>query len=498
TFPNWGLGMRDVLRKPLEEGDRRILIMNYQLKNICKSLFWITMIFLSAFFFYSCANQLPPSGGENDTIPPKIISIFPRANTINFKGNKILIKFDEYVDRRSFEESFFISPKPKGEMNFNWSGREVEIEFSKSFDRDITYVVIIGRDLKDFRGGNPMASPVSFAFSTGNKIDMGKISGKVYSDNYDRVKILAYIKNGKSEDQLNPEKYLPDYLIQVSPDGSYEYTNLPNGDYRIFAITDEDRNNLFEKDFDKIGIFPADLKLTSDSNEINNINFLLNDFDLNKNGRDFLDQLKADSTGYIFSNITNGEKNIPTDYKFYFYFKNDTISKADIVNNFSLTDSATGKSYRLVFNWLNDSLAEVFSTENFEVSSKLKIVIDLTKTAEKIFYTIRFNTAGKNNTGTISGKIISNEQINFPVYIKLYNTENKFITYTQKIADTSDFKFEVLEGNYILLSFIDENDDGKMNKGNHFPFKPAEKFIIYETDIKVKGGWKVENVFLNY
>ena len=464
-----------------------------------KNKFFLYFIISFTVYFQSCANQLPPTGGDDDKTPPKIISVYPKPNSVNFKDNRLRFRFDEYVDRRSFEESFFISPKPKGGYEFDWSGKEVEVGFSEALDKNKTYVVIIGKDLKDVRGGNALAAPVSFAFSTGSKIDEGNISGMVFSDNNDRVKILAYLIDGKTEDSLNPEKNIPDYILQVSTDGSYEFTNLPDGEYRLFAISDEDRNNLFDKDFDKIAILSDDHKLMKDSNSISGMNFLLKDFDINRSGKEFLDLLKADSINYIYSNISGGDKNIPPEYRFYFYFKNTKLSKADMVNNFSIADSLTGKSYRLVFNWLNDSLLEVFSTEKYNLSSGLKLSIDLTKTDKKYNYERRFTVAGKNSFGKISGKIISDEKILPPVYIKLYNKDNKFITYSSKISDTTGFSFdEVLEGNYILLSFIDENDDGKTDKGNYYPFRSAERFIIYDKELKVKGGWNVENVFLKY
>ncbi|MEP7147062.1 MAG: Ig-like domain-containing protein [bacterium] len=446
----------------------------------------------------SCANQLPPSGGEDDKIPPKIISIYPKPNSVNFRDNKIILKFDEYVDRRSFQESFFISPKPRGEIIFNWSGREVEVELPKSPDKNKTYVIIIGTELKDVRG-NMIESPFSFAFSTGNKIDKGIISGKVLADKLDRVKILAYSIGGKPDDRLNPEVQLSDYVKQISPDGSYSLTNLPEGEYRIFAITDEDRNNLYDKDLDKISILSKDYKLTGDSNAVEEVNFLLKDFEANKFSNNFMSLLKPDSVNFISANISNNDRNIPTGYRFYFYFRNNRLSKSDIVNNFFLKDSSNSINYRPVFNWLSDSLVEVFTTENLNASSAYQITIDLSKTVKNYFYKIKFYTAGKNSFGRVSGKITGNESSVYPVYVQLFNKENPFISYNKKITDSTDFMFnEILEGSYDLFSFIDKNEDGRFNRGNINPFSPSEEFIIYGKELRIKGGWSIENVSLNF
>ncbi|MFA4923093.1 MAG: hypothetical protein WC557_02740, partial [Ignavibacteriaceae bacterium] len=39
---------------------------------------------LSSFYLMSCANQLPPGGGPLDTVPPKIVEVFPENGTTNF------------------------------------------------------------------------------------------------------------------------------------------------------------------------------------------------------------------------------------------------------------------------------------------------------------------------------------------------------------------------------------------------------------------------------
>ena len=98
-----------------------------------------------------------------------------------------------------------------------------------------------------------------------------------------------------------------------------------------------------------------------------------------------------------------------------------------------------------------------------------------------------FPIAGNNSFGKVSGEIKSADTITSPVIVKLFNKENKLISYTAKITDTTDFEFnEVLEGDYILFSFIDENDNGIYDKGNYYPFRTAEKFIVYDKGIKSK------------
>lgn len=451
------------------------------------------------FLFSSCANQLPPGGGDDDNIPPKISYIYPSPNTTSFTDNKLIFRFDEYVDRRSFEESFSISPRPKGEVSFSWGGKEVEVEFSRPLDKNKTYLVIIGNELKDVRGSNPIGTPFTFAFSTGSRIDKGEISGRVFADAFERVKVLAFRKDSKSPDKLDPSKETADYVIQPNPDGSFSLTNLPPGEYRIFALTDEDRNNLFGADMENLSVSFTDYTLATDTSAVSGVDLLIADPGLVKSGRDILSLLKTDSAGFIFSNITNGDLNVPADYRMYFYFKTGDISKPDIVNNFSIRDSAAGKTYSPVFNWINDSLLEVFSTEKFQEGSNLAVTIDLTGTSKNYLYVNRFKVAGRNSTGKLTGSITSDTVLTFPIILKLYSKTDKFISYTRTLDDTTGFEFsDIPEGSYLLIAFVDENGNGQLDRGSGYPFRASEKFLIYGQEIKIKGGWTTDNVFLKF
>lgn len=461
--------------------------------------FLVLISFIINLFLFSCANQIPPSGGKDDKTPPEIIYVSPKPGKLNFRGNTVSFRFDEYVDRRSFEESFYISPKPKGEIIFDWSGKDVEVKFSGKFEKDRTYVVTVGKELKDVRGGNPAGSSYTFAFSTGGKLDRGIISGRVYADNFERIKILAFIKDGKTGAELNPALITADYITQPDENGYFSFTNLPSKEFELYAITDEDRNNLFSKDFESVSLLKNPVKLQGDSAFFSNADFLLKTPLLKKSGNDFLKELEADSSGNIYSNIFRKDEVIPNDYIFYFYFKNNSYSKSEIVNNFSLTDSVKGTVYKPVFNWINDSLLEVFSNEKFPYSAELQVRLTLTGRSKNIYYNKNLKTAGRNNTGTVSGKLLTDELTVYPVNIYLINKDRKFISYGRKLSDSADFRFDdVPEGNYTLFSFTDENGNVLYDRGSIDPYIAPEVFRFYNGDIKVKGGWNTDNIFIKY
>src|SRR5690554_5140142 len=106
------------------------------------------IILISILFLAGCANQLPPGGGEVDRTPPEIVEIFPQDQTVNYADNSFKIKFSEYVNKRSVQESVFISPNIEGEIEYDWSGTSVEIVLPDSLLENTTYTITIGTDVE--------------------------------------------------------------------------------------------------------------------------------------------------------------------------------------------------------------------------------------------------------------------------------------------------------------------------------------------------------------
>jgi hypothetical protein len=225
--------------------------------NHLKVLLFSILIF-AAIVLLGCANQQPPQGGPVDMTTPEIISTYPDSNKLNFNDNKLRIEFDRYVDERSFEESIFISPYV-GTLEFDWSGTEVEITFSEKLRRNTTYVVNIGTDVKDrFRGQTSMMKAYTLAFSTGSDIDRGGIEGRVCpmkkGDALSGIMIFAYQLVNTNPDTLNPMTARPDFITQTGKNGDFFLHHIPFAEYRIFAIRDEYRNLVYDREVDEYGV----------------------------------------------------------------------------------------------------------------------------------------------------------------------------------------------------------------------------------------------------
>ena len=227
-------------------------------------VYYIIIVFLYAFLLTGCANQQPPEGGPIDRTMPEIISTFPDSSSmLNFRGHKILLDFDRYVNERSVEEAVFISPYI-GALEFNWSGKELEILFSENLRSHTTYVINIGTDVEDLNK-NRMAQAFTIAFSTGNEIDRGVIEGRVYprniGDGISGIMIFAYRLDGIDPDTLNPIKDKPDFITQTGKNGNFFLHHIPFGSYQVFAIRDEYRNLVYDREIDEFAVQSGKIEL---------------------------------------------------------------------------------------------------------------------------------------------------------------------------------------------------------------------------------------------
>ena len=239
-----------------------------QIKNI--------LLLFAGLIISNCANQLPPGGGEIDRTPPKIINVYPANGTTNFSDDYFELEFSEYVDRRSLQDAIFISPAIDGNLELDWSGTSVRVNFPSKLKDSTTYVVTIGTDVVDYNNKNRMAESFNFTFSTGNEIDKRIISGRVYDEKPAGILIFAYKLNS---DTANPFKNKPGFISQTGNDGSFKLLGLAEGTYRVFAVKDEYVDLTFQPDQDLIGVPFKDITFGKDDTLFSPLNFFLSKID---------------------------------------------------------------------------------------------------------------------------------------------------------------------------------------------------------------------------
>ena len=238
-----------------------------------------------------------------DTTPPEVISVSPQPDSTRVDQNsKIEITFSERMSGKPTEESIFISPFPKKPFDYKWRGNRFILSPSEPLLESKTYVVTIGTGAQDLRR-NHLSESYTFAFSTGIALDYGSISGEVWmkqedgSTSFDfaqdkslttsefrteaEVSIWAYLSCSEHSEPISdtilidPERDKPDYITQSDVDGKYVFKNLSVGKYRLFAVEDLNRDQIWNPDKEAIGVSTQDVELTPDDVSCNHVDFIL-------------------------------------------------------------------------------------------------------------------------------------------------------------------------------------------------------------------------------
>ena len=451
---------------------------------------YILLIILSS----GCATQLPPSGGDEDKTPPQVKLIRPKPNSVNVRGNSILLKFDEYIEKRSFQNAFSILPVIQG-MEFKWQDDAVEITFPSPLEvmfPSKTVIINISTLMKDMHGNN-ITEPVRYAFSTGTQLDIGEIKGRIYAKNNERIRVLVY--NTK---RYNPLNMPPDYFTEPTQDGRYSLTNLSEGTYRLLAVDDMDNNLLYTKDRENYSVLPYDIEI-GDSSCFEDVNFLMTDFKIPELApiRD-TSVYYPDSLYLIYCSVENNSKFVLPDQNILFYFNKYIPDRKFLTENFSVTDEY-GSSTKIVYNWINDSLLEIFPQTTFTEGNRYDISFKFAIFNDSLYqYRLSFRVASSYMFGELKG-YINSDFAAYPVIIEIYTMKGR-TTVRYRLAFSEDkYIFpRVLESSYNLYAFVDINYNMKYDHGYPYPWQGSEPFYIYPKTIDIRGGWITENLGITF
>lgn len=210
-------------------------------------LFAALLVLIPMFFMHSCANTTQaPTGGKKDTIPPYIIGIKPLPGAVNVptQGAKIVFTFDEYVTIKQ-SRNIFLSPPQQKPVKARLKGKDLVVSFEEPLDSNTTYTISFTGALAD-NNENNMFAGYTYAFSTGPKIDSMMITGTVLdckslSPKKD-VTVLLY----KDLSDSAVLKQRPFAATKTDDWGYFVIPFIADTDYRLYAIKDENNNNIYD------------------------------------------------------------------------------------------------------------------------------------------------------------------------------------------------------------------------------------------------------------
>ena len=235
---------------------------------------WYLMCVLALWALQSCAVVRPPDGGPEDKTPPTVVVASELFTQTNFRGESVTLEFSEAVEHARVQECISISPELA--LSYSWSGRSLTITFDSSLQAATTYALTVGTQYADLHGNAP-ASATTIVFSTGAFLDKGIIGGSVVDDKPQGILVYLYALRDTSavtsgvpsavassiSSELKVGTTKPSYKTQVGTDGSFRFAALPDGNYRILALRDNDNDAMFTFGTDAAATAPGDLHIAS-------------------------------------------------------------------------------------------------------------------------------------------------------------------------------------------------------------------------------------------
>ncbi len=221
----------------------------------------VGIILSTMIFSHSCANTTtPPSGGPKDTIPPLITEIYPALGQLNVPRSKtkLEIKFNEYVVVKD-PKSLYLSPPLEKAPKHKIKGKGVIVYFESDLDSNKTYTLDLTNAIADNNEGN-MYPGYTLVFSTGDRIDSMMVTGIVQDCN-----TLNPIKGATVmlyKDQADSAIFLkrPDAAVKTDDWGFFCLRNIQDTIYRMYAIVDDNNNNMYEAENERVAFIDTLIK----------------------------------------------------------------------------------------------------------------------------------------------------------------------------------------------------------------------------------------------
>ncbi len=213
----------------------------------------VAMILGVMIFSHGCANTTtPPSGGPKDTIPPILTAIYPGLGDTHIptQKTKLILEFNEYVKVKD-AKSLFLSPPMEKAPTYKLKGKSVVVSFEEPLDSGKTYTFDVTNAIVDNNEGN-LFPGFTLVFSTGDRIDSMVVTGLVQDCN-----TLAPLKGATVmlyKDHADSAVFLkrPDAAVKTDDWGYFSIRNIQDTVYRIYAVIDENNNNKYDPDAEKV------------------------------------------------------------------------------------------------------------------------------------------------------------------------------------------------------------------------------------------------------
>jgi hypothetical protein len=415
----------------------------------------------------------------------------PELNAKNFKSDRILLYFDEYVTLESPFEKITYSPIPKVNPSPTSKLRTITIKIKDTLEPNTTYSIDFGESIKDINEGNILKN-FNYAFSTGEYIDSAFLTGQVFiaESGLTDSTIVAVLHNNLDDSAV--AKVKPRYFARLKGDGSFLFRNLKPGTYNLFAIKDQNGDRKYDQPSELIAFMNKTITIGSDTTAIlYAFEALRIDTSAPKKPIAKPAAKKTDDKRLRFSNnFDGGRQDLLSDLVFTTEHPLKTFDSSKI----SLTDFAfkTIQNYSIKL----DSLQKKITiTNKWQEGAKYNLIIEKDLASDTLDNailktdTLAFTAKREADYGSIDLKVENIDTLLHPIVFLSKNTK----TYLKQSLEKNRYRIKLFEpGDYEVKILFDTNNNGKWDTGDYWKKIQPEKVVARKKPISIRANWDNE------
>ncbi len=453
-------------------------------------MYRLFILALMGFIAVGCGQQVPPTGGPKDTLPPKLLMALPDYKSTQFKSEKIILTFDEYVSLDNPFEKVTFSPVPKYNPVVESKLKTVTIKIKDTLEENTTYRIDFGESVRDINENNILRN-LNYTFSTGSYIDSAYLTGNVIIAESGKIDSSIIVVLHRNLDDSAVAKEKPRYYSKLKGDGSYIFSNLKPGRYNLFAIKDNDGGKKYDQVSELIAFLDKPLEIGRDT--------IAKLFAF----EEFFEVVPPKKPTVASSNKKDEDKRLRL-------INNLDANKQDILGDFLLTsihplktfDSGKIRLYDKTFK-INQSLKisrdstnkKIMLSHKWVEGAEYNLVIEkdvATDTMDNKYMktdTIAFSAKRTSDYGTVKIKIDNLDTSSHPV-LMLKKDNN---TYFQQRLVQKNYSIPlILPGDFEISILFDSNKNGKWDTGNYWKKIQPERVVARKETFNVRPNWENE------
>lgn len=458
------------------------------IQRIFFALVIVSALFSIISFNSGCAQIGAPTGGPKDTLAPLLVKSNPTLKTTNFSGNKITLHFNEYVEVADAQTNVLVSPVPKNNPSINFNLKTVTIRLKDTLQPNTTYSINFGNAIKDVNEGNVFEN-FTYVFSTGNTIDSAGLQGKLILAETGLVDSTITVVLYRNADDSAVQKRRPDYMAKIKSDGIFRFTNLPEDDFKIYALKDGDGNKFYSGKSEMFAFTDKIVPVRNNDTAEQITLYAYSEERAKDNKITPVLKPKPEKTLKISYNVTGTQDLLePLEISFnnpLKVFDSNRIILSDTnfnkISGVTISIDSTAKKFSYATQWKpGEPYILIVPNDAVEDSAGTRLAKN---------DTLRFSAKKEADYGRIVLRLAEFDPAKNQVIQFLVGEEMKF-SFPLTSSEFSNNRFP--PGEYTIRILNDDNKDGKWTPGSYSEKRQPEKAITLPQKLGVRADWDNE------